>query len=94
MPDYINAAFEAIVTDPIVEGENRIVSLYLVHQFYGGPEEGGWYYDWNTLVRHTPCVTTAQAERIKKEMQEEKFQRWIGGEDYEDYDDDLVNVPV
>ena len=56
-----------LVEEPL----NRHVSLYTVERRYGGAEEGGWYYDWNTLVRHTPCVTAVQAERIEKEMQKE-----------------------
>ena len=26
------------------------VSTYKIDQCYGGPEEGGWWYDWYTLV--------------------------------------------
>lgn len=35
-----------------VKGTGRyIVSLYLEDIAYGGPEEGGWYYDCGSLVR-------------------------------------------
>ena len=50
---------------------NKCVSLYSVERRYGGPEEGGWYYDWCTLLRHTPVITKAQAEQAKESMQEE-----------------------
>ena len=69
MPDYITAAFEAIITDPIVEGENRIVSLYLVHQFYGGPEEGGWWGNDYVLEQWVECATEADAAKIYERIQ-------------------------
>jgi hypothetical protein len=28
----------------------RILSVYEITRHYGGPEEGGWYYNWNQLV--------------------------------------------
>jgi len=31
------------------ETERFYVSQYTVDRCYGGPEEGGWYYDWEDL---------------------------------------------
>lgn len=42
MTDYINSAFHAICTES-TEPERIWLSLYRVDQYYGGPEEGGWY---------------------------------------------------
>lgn len=29
---------------------HRYINVYEWEQRYGGPEEGGWYYEWLTLV--------------------------------------------
>lgn len=31
------------------------VTTYAVEQLYGGPEEGGWWYDWYTPIRVELC---------------------------------------
>lgn len=36
------------------------ISEYKVSLEYGGPEEGGWYYDWSEFVR--PVLIAADAE--------------------------------
>jgi len=51
------------------------VNLYEVDRSYGGPEEGGWYYDTGTLVSDElfPDLASgiARAEEIKAELLEE-----------------------
>ena len=40
------------------------VACYTVSRTYGGPEEGGWYYDYGNLLRRNrafPCEETALA---------------------------------
>jgi hypothetical protein len=39
---------------------NYSVSVYLVELAYGGPEEGGWWYDTGNLVK---CVRMFQQEK-------------------------------
>ena len=44
------------------------VNVYLVHRAYGGPEEGGWWYDAGELVETRTCSNT---ELLIKEMVDE-----------------------
>lgn len=37
------------------------VAAYLEDRIYGGPEEGGWYFDWGTLVTDPEVYSTLQA---------------------------------
>lgn len=49
------------------------VNVYAVTRHYGGPEEGGWWYDQQTPVRCVPCVRWYSAsikERLEKEFKE------------------------
>lgn len=44
---------ETNIVDPIT-GEPKgpyFVAVYVVDKFFGGPEEGGWWYDGGRLVR-------------------------------------------
>lgn len=46
----------------------QFVNVYLVDRRYGGPEEGGWYYDVGTAVSSEEVLpvnvlTVAQAKR-------------------------------
>ena len=45
------------------------VNVYLIDRAYGGPEEGGWWYDTGELVRSTQCDTEAAAE-VKRAEEE------------------------
>lgn len=45
------------------------VTTYRVEWCYGGPEEGGWWYDWYTPVRVMLCPDVADAE---KQMEEQR----------------------
>lgn len=40
------------------------VNIYLTNRAYGGPEEGGWWYDCGEAVRSFPVVTQRRASRI------------------------------
>jgi hypothetical protein len=45
------------------------VSVYAVSRCYGGPEEGGWYYDWYEHVKTYPRrVRRCRVPRIVEEM--------------------------
>ena len=42
-----------------------VVAFYAVDRAYGGPEEGGWWFDTGELVRlHRVCLTEAAAARL------------------------------
>ena len=46
------------------------VSLYQCNQCYGGPEEGGWYYDAYALEESKRCVSMSEAEALKAKVEE------------------------
>jgi hypothetical protein len=63
------------------------VGVYLVDRCYGGPEEGGWWYDAGELVRQTAVATRADAEALRTKLAD-RYPRTgassnvHGGEDY------------
>ena len=42
------------------------VSFYEAAQCYGGPEEGGWYYDRLTLIDSTECTTMGEVAAARR----------------------------
>lgn len=46
------------------EGVLRYVNAYEVTRQYGGPEEGGWYYDEGTPVASMPVTTAKDEEAV------------------------------
>lgn len=42
------------------------VAVYEVDRGYGGPEEGGWYFDTGVLQLSVPCDSREQAEVIRE----------------------------
>lgn len=42
----------------------QYVTLYKTDRAYGGPEEGGWWYECGEVVRSFPVATLRRAERI------------------------------
>lgn len=46
------------------------VNVYTITREYGGPEEGGWYYDWRHLADSKPCKYE-DAESVEASMREE-----------------------
>lgn len=47
------------------------VNVYSVERLYGGPEEGGWWYDAGTPVASIECETEEEAEQIKTKAEKE-----------------------
>lgn len=45
------------------------VNVYDVTSEYGGPEEGGWYYDAGEFLEGHPAANAQQAEAIKKRLE-------------------------
>lgn len=42
------------------------VNTYEIGRAYGGPEEGGWWFDTGTPVVTVPCGSYASAERVQE----------------------------
>lgn len=69
---------------PQVESpEAHFVTLYEVKSLYGGPEEGGWWYDWYTPIATKQVPTEDMAlelqAKIRKraeEMRKESAREW------------------
>lgn len=52
---------------------NYIVGVYLVDKAYGGPEEGGWWYNTGELCRtlrvfHTEEAAISYAKRLQDKL--------------------------
>jgi hypothetical protein len=63
------------------------VAVYDVDRQYGGPEEGGWWFDTGTLIRKAIVETYERACELREEWEEEfpytqKRYSVLGGEDY------------
>ena len=43
----------------------KYVNVYLIDRAYGGPEEGGWWYDTGKAIRGFPVATQRRAERVQ-----------------------------
>jgi len=47
------------------------VNVYAVERHYGGPEEGGWYYNAGTPVASFECETEEEAGKVKEKAEKE-----------------------
>ena len=66
------ALVTAILTHPDLEkAEPCYVSVYRDERQYGGPEEGGWWYNVYTLEGGVPFITREAAEKFMEEKQAE-----------------------
>jgi hypothetical protein len=51
---------------------NMYVSIYTVDRCYGGPEEGGWWYDWWELQSSSGFIhSKRKAESLREQKREE-----------------------
>jgi hypothetical protein len=44
--------------------------VWEIDRAYGGPEEGGWWFDTGTLVVKVPCVSSQEAENVADKLRE------------------------
>jgi hypothetical protein len=63
------------------------VGVYAVGRAYGGPEEGGWWFDTGELVQQTAVSSLAEAEELRASLVERfhntgKASGVLGGDDY------------
>ena len=53
------------------------VNVYFIERKYGGPEEGGWYYNWYTCVESVECKNEEEVEemvsKLKDKYEDENF---------------------
>lgn len=74
---------------PDEEDEEWIVAVYEVSRNYGGPEEGGWWYDSGTLILTDHCESEDQAKEVREALRNGEFQKTskrysvLGGDDYD-----------
>jgi hypothetical protein len=66
----------------LFEGEPTVITVHLVDQWWGGPEEGGWWYDVGCPVQNICIFSREQAikellslhtEYEKSEYEEETY---------------------
>lgn len=46
------------------------VNVYKVTRHYGGPEEGGWWYNAGEPIHTESCDTEAEAESMKARLEQ------------------------
>lgn len=64
------------------------VNVYEIERLYGGPEEGGWWYDAGTLVFTEQVVGMKEAETLREDLHDDyprTGNRYsvLGGEDFD-----------
>lgn len=84
-------------TEEVFIPADAYVSVYSVGRAYGGPEEGGWWYDYGTPQASVPVNTWAEAEQWRERLEkDERFSNEgrrdrhsvIGDENFEVYLED------
>jgi hypothetical protein len=63
------------------------VNVYVVTRHYGGPEEGGWWFDWNECVHSEWFISRKRAraciQKLRLEyIDEGDISSVLGGEEY------------
>lgn len=48
-----------------LKSNERLVAVYEVTRMYGGPEEGGWWYDWTHIVMLRKFSSLRKAQKAK-----------------------------
>jgi hypothetical protein len=66
------------------------VGVYDVNRNYGGPEEGGWWFDSGELIKTVVAANRTEAESVRDVLQNDyphsrKRYSVLGGEDYDIY---------
>jgi hypothetical protein len=59
------------------ESQIVYVNVYSVTRHYGGPEEGGWYYNWMECIETYP-VKNINSQLIKEELEDEHNRKKFG----------------
>lgn len=74
-------------------GKYLYVNVYSVELMYGGPEEGGWWFDVGTFITGRKVKTRRKAWRIARRLEKhfpntKARESVLGGEDYSVYIED------
>ena len=48
--------------------EKRYVNVYLVNRHYGGPEEGGWWFEAGEVIDTRNCSSEMECLKLKQEL--------------------------
>lgn len=69
------------------------VNVYDVIRNYGGPEEGGWWYDSGEPIESHPVTSMEEAEALRAELENDfprtgKRYSVLGGFDYDIFIED------
>jgi hypothetical protein len=88
-PVDLTEGIQMLVLDPVrVEKAPIYVNVYDADRAYGGPEEGGWYFDVRTPVESHTVDSREEAEELRESLREQypdtgKRSSVLGGEDYD-----------
>ncbi len=63
-------------------GDFCVISLYYTTRHYGGPEEGGWWYNWDSLEASIPTYFSVDSVENIAKMLLDKHSSEIGGDIY------------
>lgn len=82
----------------LVDTDLHYVAVYAISQGYGGPEEGGWWYEQGEIERHFAVKNLSAALRLKAALSEVypvtgKSTSVLGGEDWRIYISDRPFEP-
>ena len=76
----IDNGLEADTKVPFEEGDIAYFSVYTTQRCYGGPEEGGWWYDADSLEYTIPFKYSAEAIPLMMEAEEERITDLVYGD--------------
>ena len=86
IPVVIEKPREMIVDDDTWQGFNNgdfcVITLYLTTREYGGPEEGGWWYNWDYNHTSIPTIFDADNVNASVKMLLDAAGHHIGGDIY------------
>ena len=67
--DFNEEQYETVGQEEMDKGR-KFVSVYKADRAYGGPEEGGWWYDVYDLVDSVPVISMAAARQVKSFLEQ------------------------
>ena len=51
----------------------KFFNVYSVTRHYGGPEEGGWWYNWHALLETLPFEEDAKSQEMLRDHLKKKY---------------------
>ena len=74
----VNANRLDLLADKLDEDKIVFVTAYEVTRHYGGPEEGGWWYNWYELIESVP-IHRHDADEVAETLRA-KYQNRVEGD--------------